>query len=182
MLNFPNILTFLRTLLSPFLCFLILKEYYMPSFFLFFVLSFTDFFDGFLARIKNEVTEIGKILDPIADKILIFSVLSCFLKMNLLNVWAFIILLSRDFCISMLRIVLSKQDKMCTANVFGKIKTMSQMIFILLVLLSRGILNELISINLYCSIILWFSVMSSVISLVIHILTNKYEIIDKCFK
>ena len=167
-----NLLTFSRILLSPILCFFVLDKNYNVSFFLFLILSITDFLDGFFARRKKQETELGKVLDPIADKILTFLVMSCFLSMGMMNIWAFIILLFRDFLILAFRITLSNKNKICGANITGKIKTLFQVLFISMTLLPENIRKTSL-IDFICPIFLWFSVLFSIISFTIHIISNE---------
>lgn len=174
-LNISNILTFSRILLSPVLCYFILSKNYNISFFLFLVLSITDFLDGFFARRQKHETKLGKVLDPIADKILTFSVMSCFLAMGMMNVWAFIILLFRDFLISAFRITLSNKNKICGANKSGKIKTLFQVLFISMTLLPENV-KKISLISFLCPVFLWSSVLFSIISLMIHISNNENTI------
>ena len=169
-MNLSNFLTISRIFITPLICALILSENYNFALYSFILASFTDFLDGFIARKNNKVTNSGKILDPISDKILTFSVLSCFVKMKLLNVWAFVILLSRDFIISSVRIILAKNNIVYEANKVGKLKTFFQFLFIFILLLSNG---ENIKFIAFSEIFVWISVILSITSLVSCMIDNK---------
>jgi CDP-diacylglycerol--glycerol-3-phosphate 3-phosphatidyltransferase len=122
---------------------------------IFSIASFTDFLDGMIAR-KKGTTYFGKVLDPVADKILVFSILLCFLKLNLVSVVPLILLLIREFAMSAMRLELSKQNYKIEANVFGKIKTIFQIFSIYIIMLYR-----IFSISFYLKIsgiLLWLSV------------------------
>ena len=169
-MNLSNFLTLSRIILTPLICAFILNENYAFALYVFIIASLTDFFDGFIARKSNKVTNSGKILDPISDKILTFSIFSCLMKVRLLNIWAFIILLSRDFLISSIRIILAKNKIVYGANILGKLKTIVQFAFIFVLLFSDGKNNNLI---LCSEIFLWISVFVSVVSLISCIIDNK---------
>ena len=169
-MNLSNCLTISRIIITPLICALILSGNYIFALYSFIFASVTDFLDGFIARKVNKVTNSGKILDPISDKILTFSVLSCFVKMRILNIWAFIILLSRDFIISSIRIILAKNDVIYEANILGKLKTLFQFLFIFTLLLSNG--NKM-SFIICSEIFIWISVVLSIISLTSCIIDNK---------
>ena len=169
-MNLSNFLTISRIIITPLICALILSDNYIFALYSFIFASLTDFFDGFIARKSNKVTNSGKILDPISDKILAFSILSCFVKMKMLNIWAFIILLSRDFIISSLRIILAKNDIVYEANTLGKLKTVFQFLFIFILLLSNG--NKM-NFIFFSEFFVWISVILSIISLISCIIDNK---------
>ena len=124
-LNLPNKLTVLRLILTPILVFLLLLRFgytdsnvvlrsgflsilssailYLSTVILFIFISLTDFFDGYIARRDNLVTNFGKLMDPIADKIFVFSILIVLVRYNLLSVWFVLILLSREFVVVAIR-------------------------------------------------------------------------------
>ena len=172
-MNLANFLTVSRIILSPLVCFIFM---YCKSFgwsifnLVLLIFAFlTDWMDGFFARKNQNVTNFGKIFDPIADKILVYSLILCFLSMNLLSVWIVILLLCRDFIIYSVRILLAKKNKIYAADIYGKIKTSLQFISILLILLSFcdfpnfsvQIKNELCKIGNGCMISsVWFAFLS----------------------
>lgn len=102
--------------------------------------SSTDLFDGWLARRRNEITDLGKLLDPIADKVLVLAAFLSFVEMNLVPAWMVVIILVRELLITGLRIFAMTKGRVLAAAAFGKHKTVSQMVtifFILIVLIAR---------------------------------------------
>ena len=186
-MNLANFLTVSRIILSPLVCFIFMycKSFGWSVFNLaLLIFAFlTDWMDGFFARKNQNVTNFGKIFDPIADKILVYSLILCFLSMNLLSVWIVILLLCRDFIIYSIRILLAKKDKIYAADIYGKIKTFLQFMSILFVLLSFcefpnfsvQIQNELCKIGNGCMISsVWFAFLS----LLNCVYKNKSEIFN----
>lgn len=181
-MNLANLITSLRIILSVFLCHMILENKINFFLIIIFLIAFgSDWLDGFLARKKNKITDFGKIFDPIADKILVFSILICFLKINLINVWLVIILLIREFLMSSARILLAKKDLVYSANIYGKIKTVLQFFSIFMIIISC-IYKKM---DFYYNIIynsgiflMWCSVLFSFISLFLCVYKNK----NKFFK
>lgn len=102
---------------------------------IFILASFTDYFDGYIARRRKEITVLGIFMDPIADKILVFAALLSFIDLNLVAGWMVIIILSRDFIINGLRFLAAKKGKVLSSNQLAKHKTFSQMLIIFLILL-----------------------------------------------
>ncbi|MDY2628225.1 MAG: CDP-diacylglycerol--glycerol-3-phosphate 3-phosphatidyltransferase [Lachnospiraceae bacterium] len=138
-MNLPNKLTILRVLLIPFFVFFLLvpvagdASRYI-ALVIFIVASLTDLADGKIARRYNLVTNFGKFMDPLADKLLVCSALICFVEMDLLPAWIVIIIISREFIISGFRLVASDNGVVIAASYWGKFKTTSQMIMIVLLI------------------------------------------------
>lgn len=143
-MNIPNQLTIARFILAPvFLIFLLwqsLPHYSLIAFIIFVAAAVTDFIDGKLARRNDQITVFGKFLDPVADKMLVTAALLGLMKMGLCNIWVVMLVLTREFIVTSVRLVASSDGNVIAANIWGKLKTASQMIFISLVLL----LNELL--------------------------------------
>jgi len=165
-----NSITISRIILSPILCFLLLNqksfEESLISVILFILIFSTDWIDGFLAR-RTKVSNLGKIIDPVADKIFVFSVMICLIYINLLSVWPFIIILFRDLLMSSVRIFLAKNNIVCAANVYGKIKTCTQFLSLLFFLLNRlPYLNSTFYMVSYIlgTVFIWISAILSFIS------------------
>lgn len=153
-MNLPNKLSLLRIALTPVLV-LLLDKYYsiiLGGIFhrrnildliiqlliitLFIFLVFTDFIDGYLSRKYNLITNFGKLIDPIADKIFVFAILLVFLKYNILSLWLILIVLSREFVIMAVRtMIVENNGKIVPASFYGKLKTVTQFIAILFILL-----------------------------------------------
>lgn len=157
-LNLPNKLTVLRLILTPILVFLLLLRFgytdsnvvlrsgflsilssailYLSTVILFIFISLTDFFDGYIARRDNLVTNFGKLMDPIADKIFVFSILIVLVRYNLLSVWFVLILLSREFVVVAIRtLIVENGGEIMAASNVAKLKTATQMLAILFIIL-----------------------------------------------
>ncbi len=130
--NLPNLLTIIRIIMAPiFLAFLInenIAHHYLWAFIIFALASITDFADGKLARKNNQVTNLGKLLDPLADKMLTTAALLGFMQFGLCNIWVLMIVLTREFTVTGIRMIATVQKVVIPANIWGKLKTASQMI------------------------------------------------------
>lgn len=136
-MNLPNKLTLFRIILTPLLVFFLLYDFrFSPliALVIFAVASVTDFLDGKIARKYGLVTDFGKFLDPIADKIVVLSALICFISEGLCSPVAVIIVIFREFIISSLRLIAASGSVVLAAGLSGKIKTATQMISITAVL------------------------------------------------
>ena len=128
-INLPNKLTLLRIVLVPFVIAAILIRFpfhYLVAGILFGIASITDALDGRIARRDNLITDFGKFADPLADKILVISVLVCFVKFGLCGAVPLIIIIFREFAVTSVRLVASAKGKVIAANMWGKVKTVSQ--------------------------------------------------------
>ncbi len=153
-MNLPNKLTVLRVLMIPFFLYFILlsplmENYNYIAIFVFIAASFTDFLDGHIARKHNLVTNFGKFMDPLADKLLVASALISLTALGELNVLVVIIILSREFIITGFRTVAADAGIVIAASKWGKAKTVSQMIMIPYVMLFlEGPVFNVIEVNL----------------------------------
>jgi len=142
-MNLPNRLTLMRMILAiPFIFFLQAAEtephglmFRMIALVIFAVASITDFFDGYLARKHNLVTDFGKLMDPLADKILVISALVIFVDIKYIPAWMSIVVIAREFLISGIRTLAAAKGEVIPAGNLGKYKTTSQMIVIILMML-----------------------------------------------
>lgn len=135
-MNLPNKLTVLRIILIPFLAAALLADFpchYLAALFIFIAASITDMLDGKIARKKNMVTNFGKFSDPLADKILVSAVLLCFVQRGLCDCVLVIVVLFREFGVMSVRLLAAAQGKVVAANMWGKVKTVSQMIAVILI-------------------------------------------------
>jgi len=135
-MNLPNRLTILRIFLTfVFIIFMSLGGLSpkIIAFLIFIIASLTDYYDGYLARRNNQVTDFGKLMDPIADKILILSAFLAFLQMQLISAWMVVIIFSREALITGLRLFAINKGKVLEAEAAGKHKTVSQMVAIYLI-------------------------------------------------
>ena len=138
-LNTPNKLTIARVIMTPVFLALLLWES-LPHRFLiatlvYAIASATDAIDGNLARKNGQITNFGKLLDPIADKILTTSALLALLQMGLCNIWIVMIVLTREFAIASIRMIAAADGVVIPANFWGKLKTVSQMVFTIVIML-----------------------------------------------
>lgn len=174
-MNLPNKLTVLRVIMIPFFVFFLLTDFITGSRYialtLFCVASFTDFLDGYLARKHNLVTNFGKFMDPLADKLLVCSALICLtaIQGDDLPVWIVLIIIAREFIISGFRLVASDNGIVIAASYWGKFKTVSHMAMIILLLLD--IQNPIYYI--VTQVVVWIALALTVISLVDYVAKNK---------
>jgi len=139
-MNLPNKITVARILLIPIMVIIpfFFEDVTMGNFIcliIFLIASFTDFLDGYLARKNNQVTNFGKFLDPIADKLLVASALIMLVERRIIPAWIPIIILAREFIVSGIRMLAAGEGKVIAASWYGKVKTVSQMIAISLAFL-----------------------------------------------
>ncbi|MBP9989256.1 MAG: CDP-diacylglycerol--glycerol-3-phosphate 3-phosphatidyltransferase [Ruminococcus sp.] len=172
-MNLPNKITVFRMFIAPiFLAVFLLNLPHSNLFaaIIFIIGAITDAIDGNLARKNNMVTNFGKLLDPIADKMLVTACMLGFLKFNICNIWIVMIILTREFAVTSLRLIASAQGVVIPANIFGKIKTVAQMISSIAVLIlceintdfSLGLNISLIS-NILMAVTAVFAVVSGII-------------------
>ena len=171
-MNLPNKLTVLRVIMIPFFVFFLLLEnganptWRYLSAAIFIVASFTDLLDGKIARKYNLVTNFGKFMDPLADKLLVCSALICLIQLEQLPAWMVIIIISREFIISGFRLVASDNGVVIAASYWGKFKTVFQMISVILLILNIPALS------LITQICVWIALILTVVSLVDYIVKN----------
>ena len=143
-MNLPNKLTILRILLVPFVMAAILIEFpfhFLIAGLLFGAASITDAFDGKIARRDNLITDFGKFADPLADKILVISVLVCFVKLGLCGAIPLCIIIFREFAVTSVRLVAAANGKVIAANMWGKVKTVSQIVAIVAIFVMATVLE-----------------------------------------
>ena len=172
-MNTPNKLTVGRMIMVPFLVLFMLtgwggeaNRYICLA--IFAVASITDWFDGYLARKHNLVTNFGKFMDPLADKLLVCSALICFIQSRQLDAWIVIVIIAREFIISGFRLIAAENGVVIAANYWGKFKTVSQMIMIILLFLNLGGFFAVLT-----EIFVWLSLVLTVISLLTYIIQNR---------
>ncbi len=172
-MNTPNKLTIARMILVPFFVVFILAGWGGESnryicLAIFVAASITDWLDGYLARKNNLVTNFGKFMDPLADKLLVCSSLICMIELDRLPAWIVIIIIAREFIISGFRLIAAENGVVIAANYWGKFKTVSQMIMIILLILDFGGIFKTLE-----TIFIWLSLALTVISLITYIVQNK---------
>ncbi|MBQ2897797.1 MAG: CDP-diacylglycerol--glycerol-3-phosphate 3-phosphatidyltransferase [Clostridia bacterium] len=156
-MTISNKLTILRIIMVPIFVVLMMMHLYIEAAVVFVIASATDWLDGYLARKRNEITNFGKFADPIADKILVVSALACLMEIGIIPAWAIIIVIAREFIVSGLRMSAASQNVVIAADGFGKIKTVTQMVSITMLLLGLwGIWATIAYILFYISVVLTF--------------------------
>ena len=171
-MNVPNSLTILRVALIPFFVIFMLADLGTAGKYIalviFIIASLTDMLDGYLARKNHQVTNFGKFMDPLADKLLVCSALICFVDQNRLESWIVILIIAREFIISGFRLIAAENGVVIAANYWGKFKTVSQMIMIILLILHFGGIFAVLE-----QIFIWLSLALTVISLITYIWQNR---------
>lgn len=173
-MNLPNKLTIFRVILIPFFVFFMLTSYFSEygkyiAVAIFIVASLTDMLDGKIARKYNLVTNFGKFMDPLADKLLVCSAMICLVATGQLACWIVIIIISREFIISGFRLIAADNGIVIAASYWGKFKTVFQMLMIIVLILDipNSFFQVLGVILTYVALIL------TVVSLVDYIIKNK---------
>lgn len=149
-MNLPNKLTVMRIILVPFFVAVLLipsiPHHYLWAAVLFGAAALTDHYDGKLARKNNQVTNFGKFLDPLADKILVVSALVCFVDLRLAATWCVLLIIAREFMVTSIRLVAMDSGVVIAANKWGKTKTVSQIIAIIAILVFQYV-QELVTLG-----------------------------------
>lgn len=172
-MNLPNKLTVLRVFMIPFFVFFMLTDYAGSvskwiALAIFCVASYTDLLDGKIARKYDLVTNFGKFMDPLADKLLVSAALICLIPAGKLATWIVIVIISREFIISGFRLVASDNGIVIAASYWGKFKTVSHMVLIIFMIADFG------GAFLYVEEALkWIAVALTVISLIDYVVKNK---------
>lgn len=186
-MNLPNKLTVARLIMTPFFLAALLipfPHHFLVALILFGVASLTDYIDGNMARKCGLVTDFGKFLDPLADKMLTTSAFLGFIQLDIgVGItWITFIVLIREFLITSLRLVSAGKGNVIAANIWGKAKTVSQMLAIIVAIGGKYLLtffehldtNVLVcSVDIITNILLWISAIFTVISGVIYVVQNK---------
>ena len=138
-MNTPNKLTLLRILMVPLFIWFLYTGFNALAIVVFVLASFTDYLDGYLARKHGLVTTFGKLMDPLADKILTISALVCFLELDVrfLSAWMVVIIIARELIVTGIRLIALDENKVIAASWWGKSKTVSQMVAIIVLMLDR---------------------------------------------
>ena len=190
-MNLPNKLTLGRIILVPLMVAALLIDFpfnNLVALIIFAAASITDLLDGKIARKQNLVTDFGKFADPLADKILVLATLLCFVQNGYCDCVAVIIVLFREFSVTSIRLIAASSGEVIAANIWGKAKTVSQMIAVNAILVMQFILNLANDTNLISAqaesimssafgiageVLVWISTVFAVISGVIYIVQNR---------
>lgn len=178
-MNLPNKLTILRTVLIPFFLVAMLWDK-VPygnwiALIIFAVASVTDMMDGKIARKYNLVTNFGKFMDPLADKLLVSSAMIAFVELDRIPCWIVIVIIAREFIISGFRLVAADNGIVIAAGIWGKIKTAEQMVMICILIADFGKVFPGISTIIYLleNILIYIALILTIISLIDYLLHNK---------
>ena len=177
-MNLPNNLTTLRVIMIPFFVVFMLADMGRTGDYialaLFCLASLTDFFDGYLARKNHLVTNFGKFMDPLADKLLVGSAAICLIEMGRIPAWVVVILISREFIISGFRLIAADNGVVIAASMWGKFKTVCQMFMTIALILHLdtpvwAVVEQ---------VLIWGSVALTIVSLVDYIYKNRHVLKD----
>ena len=172
-MNLANKLTMLRILMIPvFIAVLVYSKdrdivYRYIALGIFIIASATDALDGYVARRYNMITDFGKLMDPLADKILVSSALIILIELGNISSWIVSIVIAREFIISGIRLIATEKNIIIAASPLGKLKTVSQMLSVILMLLSIEAISFITDISV------WLMCILSVVSLLDYIIKNK---------
>ena len=192
-MNLPNKLTVARILLVPFFVAALLIDFPLNNLValaLFGAASLTDMFDGKIARKHGLITDFGKFADPLADKILVISALLCFVQLGLCDCVAVIIVLFREFVVTSIRLIAAAKGKVIAATMWGKVKTVTQIVAIVCVLAMQTVLDlGGLSVQLPAAlpsvftvigeVLIWISTFFAVLSGVVYVAQNRQFISEK---
>ena len=172
-MNLPNKLTVLRVIMVPFFVFFMLTGVggaanKWIALAIFCIASLTDMLDGKIARARNLVTNFGKFMDPLADKLLVCSAMICLIPLGKLEAWIVIVIIAREFIISGFRLVASDNGIVIAASYWGKFKTVFQMAMIIMLIADFGGIFNVIETGL-----IWISLILTIVSLVDYVAKNK---------
>jgi CDP-diacylglycerol---glycerol-3-phosphate 3-phosphatidyltransferase len=170
-MNLPNALTLGRIFLVPLLVVVLLTKFEGRQIFgvgkelvgaaIFGLAAMTDWLDGYLARRRKQVTTLGQLMDPLADKLLITAALVSLVQMDLAPAWMVAVILGREFAVTVLRSIAHARGVVIPASPLGKFKMVSQVVAILLLILGREHLNQFVVLG---TVALWVAVVTAVAS------------------
>ena len=170
-MNLPNKLTMFRVVLIPFFVLFMLVDITSVdkwiALAIFIIASLTDLLDGKIARKYNLVTNFGKFMDPLADKLLVCAALICLVELSVIPSWIVIIIISREFIISGFRLIASDNGVVIAASYFGKFKTTFQMVMICLMI------ADIEALNILTTIVMWIALVLTIVSLIDYLVKNK---------
>ena len=179
-MNLPNKLTIMRVILIPFFVFFLLSPYF-PAYgnyiavAIFIVASLTDMLDGKIASKYNLVTNFGKFMDPLADKLLVCSAMICLIELDRLAAWIVIVIIAREFIISGFRLVASDNGVVIAASYWGKFKTTFQMLMVIVLILDI----QMPFFQILGTVLTYVALILTVVSLIDYIVKNKDVLKDQ---
>ncbi len=179
-MNLPNKLTILRVIMIPFFVFFMLSPYF-PGYgnyiaaVIFVVASLTDMLDGKIARKYHLVTNFGKFMDPLADKLLVCAAMICLVETGQLASWIVIVIISREFIISGFRLIASDNGVVIAASYWGKFKTVFQMLMVIVLILNF----QHPAFQMLGTALTYIALILTVVSLVDYVMKNKDVLKDQ---
>jgi len=174
-MNVPNMLSTLRVLMVPLmLVFLLVESLENPltALIIFSLASITDFLDGYIARKYHLITKIGKLIDPLADKILTAAAFIALTYLGRINPWIVIAIVSREFVVSIFRAIAASDGKVIAASIWGKFKTVTQMATIMVILLIMSFPRAQGGYEFIGQILAWFTLGLTLLSAVDYVVKN----------
>lgn len=180
-MNLPNKITLFRACMIPFFVIFLLVDTIPGHTYLaaavFIVASLSDALDGYLARKYHLVTNFGKFMDPLADKLLVCAALICFVGLGLIPAWIIIVIISREFIISGFRLIASDNNVVIAASYWGKFKTTFQMIMVGMMISNLSAWYEWF--RILTDIVMWIALILTVVSLADYIAKNRDVLKDQ---
>ena len=174
-MNLPNKLTVARVVLIPFFVFFLLNDAKSPNFkwialVIFIVASLTDLLDGKIARKYNLVTDFGKFMDPLADKLLVCSAMIGLIELGRIEAWIVIVIIAREFIISGFRLIAADNGRVIAASYWGKFKTNFQMFMVICMIAN---LDTPAFMPIVTQVLKWIALVLTIVSLVDYLVKNK---------
>ncbi len=179
-MNTPNKLTIARVIITPFFlaAFTInFPHHYIVATLIFVIAALTDSIDGHLARKNNQITTFGKFLDPVADKMLTTAALLGFISKGICSPWPVFLILAREFVVTSMRLICASQNIVVPANIWGKIKTATQMTFTIIILLWAELVDTYgflkLNFTTVTNIMIWITAVLAVISGIVYLAQSR---------
>lgn len=176
-MNLPNKLTLIRVIMVPFFVLILLGRPFgdfsdWAALVVFVAASLTDLADGKIARKYNLITNFGKFMDPLADKLLVCSGMICLIALERIPAWIVCIIVAREFVISGFRLIAAEQGNVIAASYWGKFKTVFQMVMVILMI------ADITALQVLTTLVMWIATALTVISLVDYVVKNKQVLKD----
>lgn len=170
-MNLPNKLTMLRVIMIPFFVFFMLTNVggansQWIALVIFIAASLTDLLDGKIARKYNLITDFGKFMDPLADKMLVISAMICLVSMDRIPAWIVIVIVAREFIISGFRLIAADKGVVIAASYWGKFKTVFQMAMVILMI------ADIPALSVLTQLVMWIALVLTVTSLIDYLRKN----------
>lgn len=173
-MNVPNVLTLFRVAMIPFFVAAFLSDSVSDwvTFGIFVLAAVTDALDGYIARKQNIVTDFGKLMDPLADKLMVMAAFICFTAVGILHPAVTVIVLAREFLVTGLRSIASSKGRVIAADILGKIKTVSQDVTVIIILLWQAVSGKPGILEIISRAGIWIMTILAVVSAINYCLKN----------